>query len=779
MNKTPYILDVPLSPEQDFKFLKQTGLDFISVHGGQAWNNLNVSDPGVTILDQVCFALSELGYCSNFSLPDILTGSDEKIITGDQFYPPGQILTTAPITARDYISYITDEVEAVMNAVIVPSFLNGSKIYQTWLLIKDQQLNQDADAICAESFHALNRCRNLGELFAVPVVLETVNVLLKGNLTLRQTNGLAKLFGQLQQQLDDHIFSPLPQKGFDELYAEGLPSEDILNGPALKNGWAGEAVKKDEVQAGDLYAIFNDNDSIAAAVLSGFIVRGDDRLFDEITVRQDQVIHIDLLGSIEKGMLTIGGKNSSFSPAEILPLLGQKSSVAKEPGLHPGVLNEQLSELPAGTYRDIASYYSIQNTFPEIFAAGADAVTSNATNYEVARSRQLKGYLTLFDQVLANQFAQLANIDKLFSFSNSSIAATGDKRYYDDRRVGQDIYPVPYKTFSPTYFYQSLYHVPHIRPLLKDHQVFELADSTVSPQQQEQKNWEAYKLDPYNSYIHGLQLSVDDETTNLERRNKILDHLLARHGESPLFIDTVIDGAEYTGDSPRDRVIIKSMLLQNLGILSYYRAKAMNFLATDPVERRLHSAHAYYELLLSGKRDLLSIEKTNKITERDMVNFCQVELRLNLLFGLKTQYDHYVLEHPNNDQEIRIAEWLTQQRRGSIVIETAVLNYFFNRQTVEAKVNDADDLLFFFPSFIPHFMTPGFRQRLNYFLQHSLPVGISFDIYFISSDTLLNLIPAWGNWINSIRHNNKNEDRSQQSSAKLMNIIQRITKTNG
>lgn len=778
MNQTPYILDIPLSPEQDFKFLKQTGLDFVSLHGGQEWSNLNVSDPGITILDQVCFALSELGYCTNFSLPDILTGIDEKIKTNNQFYWPEQILTTAPVTARDYINYITDEVEAVMNAVIIPVTQHGSNIYQTYLLISDQQSNEDADTISKEAFHILNRCRNLGELFLVPVVLERKNVLLKGHLTVKQNNGLKKLFDQLQQQLDGHIFPPLRQKGFDELYATGQRSEDILNGPALKNGWANDSIKKDEVQLSDLYAIFNDNDPVAAALLSGFITEGDDKVYDEITVEQNQLIHIDLLSSIEKGLLTIAGKNNFFTPATMMPLLRQKSSVAKEPGLHPNVLNDQLRELPVSTYRDIASYYSIQNTFPEIFAAGADAVTSNATNYEVARSRQLKGYLTLFDQVLANQFAQLANVDKLFSFSNSSVAATSDKRYYDEKRGGPDIYPVPYKTFSPTYFYQSLYHVPHIKPLLKDHQVFELVDSAISPEQQEQKNWEAYKLDPYNSYIHGLLLSVDDETTNLERRNKILDHLLARHGESPLFIDTVIDGAEYTGDNSKDRVIIKSLLLQSLGILSYYRAKAMNILAHDPVKTRLPKAHTYYGSLLPEIPNLLAIEENNKITERDMVNCCQVELRLNLLFGLKTQYDHYVLENPNNDQEIKIAEWLVQQRRGSIVIETAVLNYFFNRQASNAKVNNEDDLLFFFPSFIPHFMTPGFQQRLNYFLQHCLPVGISFSIYFIDSKTLLELIPAYGNWINSLRHNNKSEDRSSESSAKLMNIIESIVKSN-
>ena len=42
----------------------------------------------VTILEQVCYAISELAYCNDFSIADILTAEDGKIALHNQFWLP-------------------------------------------------------------------------------------------------------------------------------------------------------------------------------------------------------------------------------------------------------------------------------------------------------------------------------------------------------------------------------------------------------------------------------------------------------------------------------------------------------------------------------------------------------------------------------------------------------------------------------------------------------------------------------------------------------------------
>ena len=56
----------------------------------------------------------------------------------------------------------------------------------------------------------------------------------------------------------------------------------------------------------------------------------------------------------------------------------------------------------------------------------------SATDERKARARQLKGYLMMFDQLLASEFAQLAHVKDLFSFDEASTR-TYFSQVVDDR----------------------------------------------------------------------------------------------------------------------------------------------------------------------------------------------------------------------------------------------------------------------------------------------------------------------------------------------------------
>src|ERR1700744_89704 len=117
MSTNYHITNKALPLDQNFALLKQKGFDYIQEYIGNEWSNLNPSDPGVTILDQLCFALTELGYCNDFSIADILTDKNGKLQMDNQFYLPEQILTTASVTIADYRKYLIDGIPGITNAV--------------------------------------------------------------------------------------------------------------------------------------------------------------------------------------------------------------------------------------------------------------------------------------------------------------------------------------------------------------------------------------------------------------------------------------------------------------------------------------------------------------------------------------------------------------------------------------------------------------------------------------------------------------------------------------
>lgn len=112
-------MDEKLPTMLDFKKLKKEGLSFINEFDGVHWTNLNPSDPGVTVLDQIVFALTELGYCTDFPVKDLLTQRNGKIKFKNQFYQAQEILTSSPVQAQDYIKFLLDRTQGHVNAQFV------------------------------------------------------------------------------------------------------------------------------------------------------------------------------------------------------------------------------------------------------------------------------------------------------------------------------------------------------------------------------------------------------------------------------------------------------------------------------------------------------------------------------------------------------------------------------------------------------------------------------------------------------------------------------------
>jgi hypothetical protein len=699
MSEQLYIVDHQLPETQDFTALKKSALDFLKAHSGQQWSNFNPSDPGVTILDQVCFALTELGYCNDFPIEDILTIPNGCIDTKNQFYLPQTILTTSALTADDYRKYLIDSTQGVQNAVVVVIKNKDVKsnirfIYGVYLLVDDRLNQKQRNNICTAAYYNLSRSRNIGELFLKPQILTEFLFTIKGDVEIDSQVRLDDTLAAINTAIRQYIFPAAIQQGFDNLRQQGYSTSEIFEGPLLVNGWFTPqtlGVKKTSMTAAELMNVIGK-------------VKGVDQVGQlTLWVNGKKVSSLD----IPPGFLPVLHLNTSLSAD--LRINGQpvkagslNTLINKPQGIKTGDVYldmvEQKDHEKSGRYRDIANYYSIQNTFPAIFAIGADATVGSSKNYASAQTRQLKAYLTLFDQVLANQFAQLAGVRHLFSFKNSLTAApTEITEYYSTMNAAQRThpeYPAPYISFSPTYYYRSLYDVPNIRPLLKDNDIKRFYTGQQTVAELDQDSWEAFKHDPYNAYIHGLSEFVENDSAGISRRNAMLDHLLARHGESPLEIDEMLKGSVYSGDALKDLVIFKSLYLQNLGLLSYFRLKGYNALAAQKILPVSEAAPPNFEdeILKGNNRNFIfdsaKIDHLEKLTMADFDNYSAIELKLNLFFGLRMMYLNFMLCHhkdKSRHDEIRYALWMITQRKGLILIESCLLHRGSSYQVILTK----------------------------------------------------------------------------------------------
>ncbi|MEM6722860.1 MAG: hypothetical protein AAF598_02420, partial [Bacteroidota bacterium] len=61
-----------LQNSQDYGFLREEGLKYIEALAHQLWTDFNSHDPGITMLEAISFAITDLGYRTSFDIKDIL-----------------------------------------------------------------------------------------------------------------------------------------------------------------------------------------------------------------------------------------------------------------------------------------------------------------------------------------------------------------------------------------------------------------------------------------------------------------------------------------------------------------------------------------------------------------------------------------------------------------------------------------------------------------------------------------------------------------------------------
>jgi hypothetical protein len=119
----PSVIDKnkPLQDSQRYAFLRTKGLEYIQALSGKIWTDHNTHDPGITILEVLCYALTDLGYRTGFDIKDILATPDGAVDPPEisTLYPAHEILPSAPLTIIDYRRLLV-KIEGVRNAWLDP-----------------------------------------------------------------------------------------------------------------------------------------------------------------------------------------------------------------------------------------------------------------------------------------------------------------------------------------------------------------------------------------------------------------------------------------------------------------------------------------------------------------------------------------------------------------------------------------------------------------------------------------------------------------------------------
>ena len=92
----------------DFEKLRQEGIDYLGELSGNIWTDHNAHDPGITILEVLCYALLDLGYRTSLPAKDLFAKDPDDTNEENNFFTPAAILGCNPLTITDYRKLLVD-----------------------------------------------------------------------------------------------------------------------------------------------------------------------------------------------------------------------------------------------------------------------------------------------------------------------------------------------------------------------------------------------------------------------------------------------------------------------------------------------------------------------------------------------------------------------------------------------------------------------------------------------------------------------------------------------
>jgi hypothetical protein len=546
---TPLSALAPTDAGLEYAALKKRGTELVQELSGNIWTDYNESDPGVTTLEQLCYALTDLSFRARLPVADLLVRTPDGTIDGRRqaLYSAKRIFPNEPLTIDDYRKLLLDRLPEVANAWPHPARHQG-RVGGLWdLTLWAPDVGDDAcdfehlaKRLEGEARRLYAHHRTLCEDLRSVCVLRPVRTAVGADVSIAATPSAETILAGILFELGNHLAPELPRQPLAAEVAAGRPPSDIFDGPLLLHGFYDDALLLPKATS---FTAFELGQVIAAA--PG--VRGVRNVKLRVGHRPPPATSTTPVPVGLREMLVLDtrseGRDGRFAirlflnGVEVRP---DARRVQRELARRWAVLRRRYPlareyaeyfGMPKGVWRDLRAYSSIQNQYPEVYGIGSYGLPSSAPLERRAQARQQKGYLLVYEQQMANFFAQLAAAKDLFS---------------TDPRLDQ------------TYFYQFLDGlVPDVAPLL-----------SVPGQQGPGAP----------GYHDGLAERMAEGDPVLERRNRFLDALLARFGEG--LTDGQVWGAQVGGTSGLEVLVpAKLALLTRLVAATAERARGFDTLA--------------------------------------------------------------------------------------------------------------------------------------------------------------------------------------------------------
>lgn len=527
----------------------------------------------------------------------------------------------------------------------------------------------------------LQQHRNLCEDFLWDIALvDTEGLVLCADIDVETSADLEDIQAQIFVAIENYLLPPVRFYSLGELLEEGMTTDEIFEGPTLQNGF----IKDEMLEASELKQEYYLSDIISIIMdipgvlnVKNFTLRVTDA--NGNTKASGQLWKIPV--SLNHKLLLNKKKTKFLFFKNTLPLLAKYTETLNKMKLYATLQNQRKNSsdendlpIPTGKYRNLDKHYTILDEFPALYGVGKKRLPEPLSPLRRAQVRQLEGYLLFFDQLLANYFKQIYKVKDILSWKSTEKATLYSNYFYLDAQ-GQ--------------------HNEVAQNLLIDHVNLKNTD---------------------------LQALVQSQTSYLDHKNRVLDHLIARFAESfneyALHMYALPDESVISDEQVSTILIDQKInFLKNYPEISSARGKAFNYTWND--------SDVWNSTNISGfekrVRGLLGISSQ---TRRKLQDLPETDLE-----GGFHIFEHLLLR-PTQDADHFL----------SICIDEDC-DHCTNEDPYSFKISVV------FPFWIKRFKNINFRNYIETALRREAPAHVLLKICWINQERMATLEAAYESWL--------------------------------
>jgi len=435
----------------DFDALRRAGIATLQALCGERWTDYNLHDPGVTILEQLCYAITELAYRSDFAPEDYLVGPTGIIdYRRHALHPADEILPSQVLTVDDYRKLFYDSIPELEDVWLSCEPQAGESasgvrgLYRVLVKLSETlsgELSGEAQAameadVRKRIFEVFNAHRNLGEDLADVQVVPAQAVYLSGDVQIHSERDPASIFADIYFRCAQAVLSGFQVERYVKAFAAGVPLDILFSGPRTVHGFiasTGAQAPGSPIAIAKLVGLVQEVDGVAHVHRLSLCDADGNPVGADMAKRA--VLRLRFPGDAQSGFLRLHFASSAVG-GDVAPVAhaveqrredkarvvldDARVALAKARFEFDTLRNTPQSvagivPAPQGETRELRDYFSIQHQFPAIYGINHFGVPPSAPLEHHVSAKQLKAYLYLAEQLMANYLENLQSVGRMFS----------------------------------------------------------------------------------------------------------------------------------------------------------------------------------------------------------------------------------------------------------------------------------------------------------------------------------------------------------------------------